>query len=229
MKKQDRLIVFGCSNTYGHGLSDCIRGIGYPGHSPSKIGWPNHLHKWLFKHKDYRLINKGFCGASNKRIWHNALRYDYKKTDLVVVMWSFLGRYAILEDEKIQGTPMANPRLTNIHYSHVFEGITYLPQQADKYFFEEIFRFYDAEISTVLYMSHLHYFLKEKGIKLYNLYVDEDGLKQSSLDVLPKDINLKMTPFHSLPYHLDIADDGVHPGPKSHEKMGLEIYKWIKP
>ena len=39
-----RLVVFGCSHTYGHGLRDCYDPLtGHPGPQPSLQAWPARL------------------------------------------------------------------------------------------------------------------------------------------------------------------------------------------
>ena len=45
----DRLVAFGCSYTYGHGLPDCIMAKGRAGKRPSKFAWPYLLAKKLDK------------------------------------------------------------------------------------------------------------------------------------------------------------------------------------
>lgn len=42
-----RLIAFGCSHTYGHGLPDCFIPPHRPGTDPSKLSWPYPLGELL--------------------------------------------------------------------------------------------------------------------------------------------------------------------------------------
>ena len=81
-----KLIVFGCSFVYGHGLPDCIAADGQSqGPKPSKLAWPSHLFaKQGFKSLD----NQGICGASNKQITRAILNYDFNEPCVVVIQWS---------------------------------------------------------------------------------------------------------------------------------------------
>jgi len=214
-----RLVVFGCSNAYGHGLPDCHRDGGRPGPKPSNWAWPSLVRNFLQADgKQIEVDNKGMPGASNKRIWHNALLYPYKKTDTVVILWSYLVRYAILHDETLD--PQVDWRSNFlIHNART---------NAEKVYFEEIWNEYDATISSIGYINHIHYMLKEDGISSYHVWQEIDPLPEQFKKYLPKDINFKCYPIHGPENLLDLGLDNRHPGIESHKKLAKEMWHWIR-
>ena len=92
-----RLIVFGCSNTYGTGLSDCR-----DRNSPASIlGWPNELATMM---GISTVINLGIGGASNKHISNSFLNkagddFFNTDTDVVVFLWSYFCRHCIFQND----------------------------------------------------------------------------------------------------------------------------------
>ena len=73
-----RVIAFGCSFTFGHGLPDCFNPPKNPGKAPSKYAWPSLVANEL----NVKCINKSLPGSSNKRIWHNIGKFKFKKTKI---------------------------------------------------------------------------------------------------------------------------------------------------
>lgn len=80
----DRLITFGCSNTFGHGLPDCFIPPQHPGQEPSKLAWPQILADKLNK----ECINMSSPGSSNLKILESILKFNFDSTDTVMVMWA---------------------------------------------------------------------------------------------------------------------------------------------
>ena len=98
-----RIIFCGCSNTYGHGLSDISYPTGKIDYSkgPSKKGYPNKLAE-MFKSK---VINLSMPAASNKRIGYSITRleelgYDpLGPKDAVIFAWTWKLRHASFRHE----------------------------------------------------------------------------------------------------------------------------------
>ena len=62
-----RIISFGCSYTYGHGLADCLEEDKITqGADPSKLAFASLLAKKI----NCKCINLGKSGNSNKEIWY---------------------------------------------------------------------------------------------------------------------------------------------------------------
>lgn len=87
-----RLIAFGCSHTYGVGLSDCWDGDGVGDLPPSKFAWPQLLADML----DLECVNASNYGASNREIWWNIINFPLDKTDKIVVQWTYPNRDCII-------------------------------------------------------------------------------------------------------------------------------------
>lgn len=83
----NRLVVFGDSFTYGHGLPDCHREPYYPGKLPSKLGWPVTLAKTL---QIPEVLNLSYPGCSNRYITHAIVDYNkFENDDLVLIQFTF--------------------------------------------------------------------------------------------------------------------------------------------
>ena len=72
----DRLIAFGCSNTFGDGLEH-----------PSQ-GWPAILAKEF----SFNLVNKAIPGSSVKRTAYTIQEFNFEPNDHVVILWPFYTR-----------------------------------------------------------------------------------------------------------------------------------------
>jgi hypothetical protein len=72
----NRIVAFGCSNTFGTSLPDAT------------AAWP-HVLADLYNCK---VDNRGIEGASNLQILWNILQYDFKPGDTVVIMWAIVNR-----------------------------------------------------------------------------------------------------------------------------------------
>lgn len=95
-KRFNRLIVYGDSFTYGHGLSDCFVPPNYAGDKPSELGWAVRLAKNLGISE---WQNFSYPGASNRFISHKVLETDnIGIDDLVIVQFSFFNRDFYFED-----------------------------------------------------------------------------------------------------------------------------------
>lgn len=79
-----RLVSFGCSNTYGQGLSDCYDGNDGPGPSPSKQVYPALLGEEF----NITSINEGKPGCSNAYIAYKILNYQFLEGDFIIVQWT---------------------------------------------------------------------------------------------------------------------------------------------
>lgn len=204
-----RLIAFGCSLTYGHGLPDCFTPPTGYGPLPSKHAWPTLVAQNL----GIEGINKGVPACSNKRISVGVLAYPFEKTDTVVILWSFYGRSMLY---------ITSNHLVNIlpKYNGTIGNKT-----------EEFYRVhsdYDLFNETTLSISHVNLFLEKKQIKVYNFYFDQ------ALHLLLTQYPNSPANSHNLIYidrekiKVDIALDNMHPGVKSQELMAEIMLNIIK-
>jgi hypothetical protein len=145
-----RIIAFGCSCTYGHGLSDCLTDDKVTqGPTHSKLAYPSVLSKKL--KCDY--INLGKSGNSNKEIWHDVINFDFQKDDIAVVTWTYFSRFCIIKDDSIK---RINPWLDD-----------------SKAFYMNYSNRHDMIVDFYNRLNHLNFYLDSKGIKNYNFVIEE--------------------------------------------------------
>ena len=202
-----RLIAFGCSNTYGEGLEDCwIKGKVGP--TPSKFAWPNVLGTLL---EVDEVINISAPGISNKRIWWNALNFDYQADDIVVLHWTFVDRDCFFDR-----VPRISPWLRDLPSKLYY-----------RYFWSNLDRHYDFFNRA----DHVDRYLTSKKIKHYNIqtlggsslggtdYRPEKIPNWCEVDFLPMDINTN---------GIDQALDKMHPGPLTHKTFANDVFNILK-
>ena len=83
-----RVVAFGCSQTFGHGLPDCID-PNNNNEQPSKFAWPALLQG----------INCAVPGGSNKLAIYKALNFNWRTNDVAVFVWTYINRSCIVETD----------------------------------------------------------------------------------------------------------------------------------
>jgi hypothetical protein len=196
-----RIVSFGCSFTFGHGLKDCFIPPGGPGNKPSIHSWPAIIAKEL----SVECVNKSSCGSSNKRIWHNIIKFNFKENDIVFIMWTHPERYAVLNSKKILDVGPWFDDFKNYY----------------KYYYSK----YDAGIMSKLFVSHANSFLENKNITVFNLVIDE---KNKFIFEFDKKIN--HLPIYIAAYKLQfpLALDNKHPGEHCHKETARMIMQELK-
>lgn len=198
-----RLVAFGCSITYGHGLEDCLDAEGHPGKFPSEFAWPALLGRAM----NLPVDNRGVAGASNLQILYNILNYKFAPGDVAVLMWSYADRDMIFNDraKPIQmGVWLDTALAKNWIMTHSLA---------------------DNAIRSWLYVHHANLFLKSLNIPVYNFfahYKQLDQYKPDYIDVVCYDVKVEYL------RHVDKAKDNSHPGPQAHQTMANEMFGIIK-
>ena len=199
-----RLVAFGCSNTWGWGLSD-IWNI-KNNDQPSKYAWPQLLADKL----NIRCNNLSIPGASNKEIWYNIINAKFETDDVVTILWTYFDRYCILQKNN---TDQIGAWKTDV-----------LSKQFFKYFYDE----YDMLLNLYLLIDHVQYSLenKVKLIKHFLVFKPHEWIKNYD-----KDFTWNMA--HPVLFlddidHFPKALDKNHPGPKTHEMFAEKIYNEIR-
>lgn len=193
-----RLITFGCSVTYGQGLSDCIRENNMPGFRPSEQAWPSILSRLL----NVPVINKAIPGAGNLQILNEMLNFEFNEGDVVILMWSYIDReFLFLEDGTRQIASWTDNELARkwleVHDNH------------------------DLIMRSWLNIHHGNLLLSSKNIKYYNHFAEYGEIrnhKPNWFDNAIYDINVPKL------RKIDYANDNRHPGPLAH----IEIAKAIE-
>jgi hypothetical protein len=90
-----RIIAFGCSNTYGQGLSDCISADGSnAGKVASKFAWPAIVGNSM----SLPVVNAAYPGNSTYGIMHDIIHFSWQPGDIAVVLMTYFGRYTVYSD-----------------------------------------------------------------------------------------------------------------------------------
>jgi hypothetical protein len=207
-----RLITFGDSFTYGHGLVDChVPEKNWQGPIPSKFAWPQVLGDML----GIEVINKSICGSSNIQILKEILTFNsFEKTDIVIVGWTFNLRDCIF-NKNILGVE-SELRVSAWHKDN---------KLVEKYF--SVHNNHDLSVRTGLYIHHAESYLKTKEVTQYQFSALHQGwYNTDGLPVFIKD------PEHFIfgriiNHNTDIALDNSHPGPISHSNAAKKLYEII--
>jgi len=211
-----RVIAFGCSYTYGHGLPDCIDKNNHkaPGPNPSIFSWAN---LFATKHMRRPCVNMSNCGASNQRIAWNILNFDFRENDYVIIMWTHPFRNGMINQDKTVTEFKwynLNEKRSKLYYQHIDNDVNSLYN-------------YASSINLV------EKYLKTKQIQFLNLeHVDSKNLyKEHDL------INLHNTlEFHNYGLYFsappirfqDVAVDKRHPGRKAHHWYASQLAEKTK-
>jgi hypothetical protein len=194
-----RLLAFGCSFTYGHGLEDCATGD-WQKDGPSKFGWPSLLAKKL----DLEVVNKSRSGSSNKEIWNTILETEILPTDLIFINWTYENRtYFNGEQLLLNGNTAAADGT----------GLTKKEKLYIRHFYNED----DHQKDRVLRMDHI-----DSLYKCYHLAIQ----KKMILDNTRKWNRAKFLNAHWADYINEYpkALDGGHPGPEAHKHYADAVY-----
>lgn len=194
-----RLIAFGCSITYGHGLPDCHIPPNDPGEFPSKFAWPQLIADKL----KLECINLSVPGDSNKDIWYNVVNFDFNNDDLVFVHWSYPDRSAVFNDDgsirKIASWNINDP--------------------VSEYFYKYLHTDTDATFDFYLRADHINRLLSNLNSYYFIPNKNFYQPKPKWCNIVFQDIYLKdmRNQYNS------IALDGTHPGELAHEKFAEAI------
>lgn len=198
MSKAPRLLTFGCSYTYGSGLSDShpIR--------PSKHAWPNVLAKMLGR----KCLNLGSPGASNKRIWCLASREQYQQDDIVVFLWTHIERYSIvqLDGRIVDIGPWNTDKIGHAYYRY-FQNTK------------------DSNVELNCKLSQIKLYLNNLGIRNYHCFAAE---YEVDLVDFNSDARKIKTSFDQIRSRHGVGTDGFHPNEDAHREFATSLYKELK-
>lgn len=205
-----RLVVFGCSFVYGHGLEDCfVPPLGH-GSTPSKQGWPNILAEKL----GYDCVNYSYPGIGNFEILIKVLQTEFKPDDLVIIAFSYFSRFE--RYEMIDN--LGNGEVISKNYrerSNLMEKIGRENYEAKNYW------------NNWLAIQHCELVLDKQNVKNHSYL----GIMPANAQKIPypnklitlnnfwQDVNLTFT---------DHALDNMHPGKESHRLQAELIYSKIQ-
>lgn len=192
----ERLIAFGCSLTYGHGLPDCFSPPDGPGPTPSKFAWPALIADQLGR----KCINNASPGASNKRIWHTVINFNFKESDIVFIQWTYMERTSIIKRDSIIN--IGNWTGHDCYYDSIYDE-------------------FDSKLITELYIDHTNRYLKSKNITVYNLIPENFKCNMPKSSYIPIFMNY-------ISEYYPLALDSNHPGASCHEAYSKSILDYLK-
>lgn len=210
----NRLIAFGCSNTYGEGLPDCwINNNAGP--TPSMFAWPQLTADAL----NLECVNLSIPGNSNKKICYDILNTEFKQTDTVVVLWTYTSRTCLFCDDGSYKRILVQDA-TRKEFSSSRRRL------ASRYY-RDFFTDTNSIIDFYMFLNLVEQFLSKQNIKNYHFTCDESlkkRLLKKNNTLIPKwnQVNLN---FDANLCQYDRALDNLHPGLGSHQKMSENIKK----
>ena len=196
-KNKKRLLTFGCSHTFGHGLEDCINfKNNHPLDNPSKFAWPQLLGNSL----NIETQNLSYPGSSAKQILHTVLNTKIYNTDIVIVLWPHHHRVCFYEDA--DNYLRLGPWMDNAKYYY------------DNYYFE-----YDSVFEYFQKINLCNYFLKSKTNSCYHFIFEniDTDFKWITADI-------KTIYFSEIRQQYPLALDNLHSGPEAHKSFASKIY-----
>lgn len=196
-----RLVTFGCSFTYGHGLKDCIVPPVYPGLNPSNFAWPSQLASQL----NLKCVNLSKPGSSNFEILNTILNFEFLQTDVVVVMWSFFERDLLFNEKR--------------EHIRIFPTCDNLILKS----WAETHCETDLMLRSWFYMHHAYLYLKLQGVEFYFLHVRPEKYFIKLTPTWAKKISLSKINFGKLSSLFPKALDNSHPGQESHDVVSKLI------
>lgn len=202
---RNRLVAFGCSTTFGHGLKDCFVPPLDPGHKPSLLAWPQLVANKL----DRQCINKGVPGASNKLIWNIVMNTQYRHSDIAIISWSYPERWCIIKSIE--------------NAEDIKEVSIYDESKASKAFYKHIHNEADMDVDLNLRMHHTHLYLNSLGVQNYHTVLDRDIFNRQKWNSAP----MLTSDFEAIRQLHPRALDNSHPGPGAHQQHAEEIYNEI--
>ena len=224
--KDYKLVTFGCSFTYGHGLSDCMAEDGSNGPTASEQAWPSVLGKLT----GMKVDNVSEPGSSNLMITKAIVDYSkYTKDTVVVVMWSNNDRETIYKtgNEKLHMLPG--------FLDDTMPGTFWFDKDKNEFkktittYYENYHEDWNATLNQTIRMNFVHAFLKNKGIKSFHVHSEHHRLDINYFKKFNvRDLNLKYFNWKNN-FHIDDALDipKPHPGPRSHALMATNIQRWF--
>lgn len=145
-----RIVAFGCSYTYGYGLSDCLSDDKITqGPNHSLLAYPSILAEKL----NCEYLNLGKSGNSNKEIWFDIVNFDFQKDDVAVITWTYFSRFCIIKPNSIK---RINPW-----------------REDSKSYYMNYSNRHDMILDFYSRLNHINFYLDSLNIKNYNYVIEE--------------------------------------------------------
>lgn len=210
-----RFVVFGCSHTYGEGITRKDKG-GFNG-SPSLHSWPNILRS---KYK-IPLKNYSRCGASNHYILQAMKAHKWQKNDIAITLFTYPTRYSYYTKEKTCENILPNIRIAPTREEKVIN-----------YTFYKLFTDYHVEKVNLIDIEHAYLFLKYNNIPYINRFCRGFTLMDNEIsNEILKDSETTIGHYaRSLFSEKELTGvDGLHYSSKVHQAWAKYLQQFINP
>jgi len=233
-----RVVAFGCSFTYGHGLRDCLGQDNHPSPVPSRFAYPQ-----VYANKTNRkCLNCSWPGASNKHIAKRAVEFAYNENDTVLIMWTYFDRNSLFTEQKDFPIDFSAWQADDNLLSNAIEDTEESQKQSilAKAFYSHFWTEYDVAFSNLMLINSVDHIVRSQLTdgQLIHLSVpsiiDSDNADcLSAITQSEKSQNIfkwnTVTPINSFDaYHNnDKANDDWHPGQKAHSVLADTLVNYI--
>ena len=225
-KNMSRLLAFGCSNTFGHGLEDCLLENNQPAHKPSQWAFPLLLANKL----NIPCLNLAEPGSSNQDILRKILSEDIRENDIVVILWTHYSRDVLYVEHHAPGSN--KDEKTGLDYMPVGHwmidpnnGYSSVKHIVASYYVAHTD--IDQQIRSWLAIHHAENYLASLKTKSYLFFLDARNILYKKPPFLKfknlQDLQLWETLFVKNPRALD----GNHPGLEAHQETADLMYNII--
>jgi len=208
-----RLIGFGCSHTWGDALSK-EQNSAYPkrrGLPPHPQSWPYLLGEMLGR----ETINLSYPGESNKGISHKMFNFEFKEDDIVIPLWTHIGRHCIID--KLQS-------YDNTNYTRVNSWYVDLDESTDRYY-KEYHTIDDELYQTICFIQSINSMIQPKVERIVNGFACTQVLKL--IQKYSTNLPIYTIPFFEGYSKWGIAYDGLHIGEEGHNKFAMDLYTYL--
>lgn len=222
-----RLVAFGCSNTFGQALPDiwdhkkneCIFNQG-----PSKYAWPQLLANKL----DIECVNISKPGASNKEIWYNIVNTEFKKNDIVIILWPGRSRWCIIKD-LVLNTATDHSSIEDFNNRKVEKigPFNFDKKQTSVAFYKYLFNEQDFRIDYLMRVNYVRMLLKNK-IKILKHYETDGELARHNRYPKWFDSNIEKVDFTQVVNTYPKALDNGHAGEEGNKAFADILYKQLQ-
>lgn len=203
-----RLVAYGCSFTYGTGLSDS-----YYSYEPDWYGplQPSMNLAWCAQaaqHLGISVVNRGIPGASNLEILVRALRSAHEPGDILVFLWTHHHRDLTFTQQPIPHAGDGKQWWQLGPWSRGTDALKLVRNDAD----------FDYVQRTFLYQHHAE--------QAFRNHLIIHGTVEPIPVQRPPYLPIQHTALNGFA-SLDLGSDNRHPGPASHAAVGQVLADYV--
>ena len=223
-----RIISFGPSEMFGHGLEDCFTPPYSPGTAPSKFAYPNLVAEQLA----CECINFSSPGCGALDVLLKIVNFEFDANDIVLVQWPSLGTATLISEDAtlVNIQPwMTENKSKILNHNIGSDLIKYLSFKAKLSIDNQLSiaqSFYKTHsdrhlsITNCLYMDYAALYLDSKNLKKVF-----GGAESWNFEYSPVADHRDMKSHGEF---FDFALDGQHPGHLWHQHIAKEIISIIQ-